>query len=241
MEQENPKKTFDFLEGEMLLIDKPYGWTSFDVVNKLRYKIKYYHKVKKVKVGHAGTLDPLATGLLIICTGRKTKEIHSYQARDKEYTGTIELGRETPSFDKETEAHQLYDISGITTADLLETAKKFVGIQEQLPPQYSAKKVKGKRAYDLARNNEKADIKPVIVNIKEFELTGIELPYIDFRVVCEKGVYIRTLAHDFGKALGNGAVLSVLRRTRIGEYKVEQAHDLFELVEKLSLEQESSG
>ncbi|MCF8230587.1 MAG: tRNA pseudouridine(55) synthase TruB [Bacteroidales bacterium] len=241
MEHDKPNKTFDFLKGEMVLIDKPYGWTSFDVVNKLRYKIKYYHKVKKVKVGHAGTLDPLATGLLIICTGRKTKEIDNYQARDKEYTGTIELGTETPSFDKETDANKLYDISAITNAEILATAKKFVGIQEQLPPQYSAKKVKGQRAYDLARNNEKADIKPVTVNIKEFELTRIDLPYITFRVVCEKGVYIRTLAHDFGKALNNGAVLSALRRTRIGEYEVEQAHDLFKLEEKLSLEQESSG
>ncbi|MCF8308302.1 MAG: tRNA pseudouridine(55) synthase TruB [Bacteroidales bacterium] len=241
MEKEEPTKTFDFLAGEMLMIDKPYGWTSFDVVNKLRYTIKYYHKVKKVKVGHAGTLDPRATGLLIICTGRKTKEIDSYQARDKEYTGTIELGKETPSYDKETEATQVYDISGISNKEILEAAKKFEGTQEQLPPQYSAKKIKGQRAYNLVRNNEKADIKPITVNIKQFEIARIEIPYIDFKVICEKGVYVRTLAHDFGKVLNNGAVLSALRRTRIGEYKIEQAHNLFELVEKLSREQEFPG
>lgn len=224
--------TFNFLEGEVLLIDKPLGWTSFDVVNKLRYRIKDYHQVKKVKVGHAGTLDPLATGLLIICTGRKTKSLESYQGQEKEYTGTFELGRETPSYDGETETSREYDISAITKEQLLKTAGTFVGVQQQVPPAYSAKRVKGKRAYEFARKEQEVEIKPVRVNIMEFELTRIEWPQVDFRVVCEKGVYIRSLAHDFGKYLNNGAVLTSLQRTRIGDFYVEEAYNLFDLVKK---------
>ena len=231
-------EAFDFIEGEVLPIDKPLGWTSFDVVNKLRYKIRDYLKVKKVKVGHAGTLDPLATGMLIICTGRKTKVIDSYQGQEKEYTGIIELGRETPSYDAETETSNTYEISEITENQLREAAKKFVGVQEQIPPVYSAKRIKGKRAYEFARKNEEVDIKPVTINIKEFELTRIDLPEVGFRVVCEKGVYIRSLAHDFGKYLNNGGVLASLRRTRIGDFHVNEAYDLFDLVNKIHQAQE---
>lgn len=233
---ESGNQTFDFIEGEVLPIDKPLEWTSFDVVNKLRYKIRDYHKVKKVKVGHAGTLDPLATGLLIICTGRKTKTIEQYQGLEKEYIGTIELGRETPSYDKETETTREYDIAKLTAEELQRAAKTFVGMQEQIPPLYSAKRINGKRAYEFARKKQDVEIKPVTINIMEFELTRIELPEVDFRVVCEKGVYIRSLAHDFGKYLNNGAVLSSLRRTRIGNFHVNNAHNLFDLVHKIARE-----
>jgi len=229
-------QAFDFVEGEVLPIDKPLEWTSFDVVNKLRYKIRDYLGVKKIKVGHAGTLDPLATGLLIICTGRKTKTIDHYQGLEKEYTGTFELGRETPSYDSETETTREYDISNLTPEDLRSATKLFTGVQEQTPPLYSAKRIKGKRAYEFARKNQGVEIKPVTINIMDFELTRIELPEVDFRVVCEKGVYIRSLVHDFGKYFDNGAVLTSLRRTRIGEFHVNDAYNLFDLVNIIAQE-----
>lgn len=211
-------------EGRVILIDKPLEWTSFDVVKKLRYKLK----VKKI--GHAGTLDPLATGLLILCTGKKTKTIDQIQAQEKEYTGTFILGQTTPSFDLETEPSDQADISQITEAIVHEATNKFVGMIEQIPPKFSAVKVDGKRAYLHARAGKEVKINPRTVEIKEFEITRIELPQVDFRVVCSKGTYIRALANDFGQYLKVGAYLAALRRTRIGEYRVEQA-DTIESVE----------
>lgn len=223
----------DFIAGQMILIDKPLRWTSFDVVNKLRYKIRDYHQVKKVKVGHAGTLDPLATGLLIICTGRFTKKLESFQAQNKEYTGTIELGRETPSYDLETETSKTHDISSISEDQIHAAAQSLTGNQKQYPPVFSAKKIKGKRAYSYARKQEDVMMEPNDVFIESFEITGIDWPYIHFRVACSKGVYIRSLAHDFGKVLNNGACLTTLRRTRIGDFSVEDAFNIDELVNLL--------
>lgn len=223
----------DFTAGQLVLIDKPLGWTSFDVVNKLRYTIKHFHNIKKVKVGHAGTLDPLATGLLIICTGRFTKKLDTFQAQDKEYTGAIELGRETPSYDLETETSKTHDISGISEEQIHAAAQSFTGKQQQYPPVFSAKKIKGKRAYSYARKQEDVDMEPNDVFIEAFEIIEIDWPYVHFRVACGKGVYIRSLAHDFGKALKNGACLTALRRTRIGEFSGDSAFNLDELVDHL--------
>jgi len=219
--------TLEYNEGKVLLIDKPVGWTSFDVVNKLRYA------TKAKKVGHAGTLDPLATGLLIICTGKFTKQIDTYQAQEKEYTGTITLGATRPSYDTETEINQEYPWQHITPEMVLETAKKFTGIIEQIPPAYSAIKVDGKRAYKSARGGQEVELKPRQVEVKEFEITGIELPNVHFRVVCSKGTYIRTLAYDFGKALNSGAYLAALRRIRIGDFRIEDAVGVEEFVQKV--------
>ena len=223
------KKPFRFNEGETLLIDKPLHWTSFDVVNKIRYKIRHALHVHKIKVGHAGTLDPLASGLLIVCTGKETKNIDRYQGQEKEYTGTFELGRETPSYDLETETSQTHPIDKIDQDDLIDAAQSFIGIQQQTPPSFSAKKIDGKRAYSYARNQEKVEMKSKEIEIKEFEITKVNLPYVDFRVVCSKGTYIRSLAHDFGKKLDNGACLVALRRTRIGDFTVENAYQIDEL------------
>lgn len=214
--------SFDFAAGQVLLIDKPLTWTSFDVVNKVRGIIK-------AKVGHAGTLDPLATGLVILCTGKFTKKLDQYQAEDKEYTGAIFLGATRPSFDKETEVDQTFDISGITEEDVYATAKKLTGDLEQLPPAFSAIKVDGVPLYKKARKGQKVEVKPRPVTIHEFEITGIELPLVHFRVVCSKGTYIRSLAYDFGKLLNNGAYLDALRRTRSGGQHVDDAWDLQEL------------
>ncbi len=207
----------DFNEGRLILIDKPLGKTSFQAVKH----IKYIGKVKKV--GHAGTLDPLATGLLIICTGKWTKKITDLQLQEKEYTGTFVLGATRPSFDQETEIDQTFDISNITSEAIIEAATKFTGIIEQTPPIYSAVKVDGKRAYESARKGEEIVIKSKQVEVKAFEITRIALPEIDFKIVCSKGTYIRSMANDFGKALNNGAYLSVLRRTKIGDYDVADA------------------
>lgn len=204
--------------GQVLLIDKPLDWTSFDVVRKLR------GMVGTRKIGHAGTLDPLATGLLILCTGKFTKRINEYMAREKEYTGTITLGARTPTYDLESEPCDLRDVSGLT-ADLLREviARDFVGEIMQVPPAHSAIKIGGKRVYELARKGREVKLAPRPVVIKEFEVTGFRLPEVDFRVVCSTGTYIRSLANDVGAALDCGGYLSALRRTRIGEFRVEGA------------------
>lgn len=217
---------FDFTQGEVLLINKPYSWTSFDVVGKIRNTFKPL----KLKVGHAGTLDPLATGLLIICTGKLTKQIDTYQAEEKEYTGTFILGATTPSYDLETEVDASFNTSHLTKEEILGNVKKFIGDIEQYPPAHSAIKVDGERLYLKARRGETVELKTRKVSINEFEITRIELPEVDFRVVCTKGTYIRSLAHDFGKSLNNGAYLSKLKRTRSGNFKIEDAYEVMELV-----------
>jgi len=222
-----------YKEGKVLLIDKPLNWTSFQVVNKIRWLIKQKFELKKIKVGHAGTLDPLATGLLILCTGKFTKKIETYQAQVKEYTGTFTLGATTPSYDLETEVDHSFDISGITSEEIHKTTHQFTGEIQQQPPIFSALKKDGKRLYEYARAGEKVEIPSRTVTISEFEITKIELPKIDFRVVCSKGTYIRSLAHDFGKALNNGAHLSGLRRTKIGDFSVEDAVGIAEFEDGL--------
>ncbi len=222
-------KTLDtYQEGRVLLIDKPLNWSSFQVVNKIRWLIKQQFSIKKIKVGHAGTLDPLATGLLILCTGKFTKKIETYQAQVKEYTGTITLGATTPSYDLESEIDQKFDISEISEEDILKNTQQFLGEIQQQPPIFSALKKNGKRLYEYAREGSKIDIPSRAVTIKEFEITKIELPCIEFRIVCGKGTYIRSLAHDFGRSLNNGAHLSGLRRTKIGEFRVEDAISVLE-------------
>ena len=213
----------DYLSGQVLLIDKPLHWTSFQVVNKLRWEIRQAFNIKKIKVGHAGTLDPLATGLLVICTGKMTKQIDSYQAQIKEYTGTFILGSTTPSFDLETEINETFPTTHITEELIKETTKQFIGEIQQFPPIFSAIKKDGKRLYEFARAGEDVEIKSRTVTISEFEITNIDGFNIDFRVVCSKGTYIRSLAHDFGKAIQSGAHLSALRRTKIGDYDVLNA------------------
>ena len=213
----------DFKNGQVLLIDKPLEWTSFQAVNKIRWHIKQRFKIKKIKVGHAGTLDPLATGLLIICTGKQTKQIDTYQGQIKEYTGTFTLGATTPSYDLETEINKTFATEHITEKLLHNTAQHFIGDIQQKPPIFSAIKKDGKRLYELARKGETTEIKTRTVRIQEFEITNISLPKVDFRVVCSKGTYIRSLAYDFGKALHSGAHLSALRRTKIGSFSVENA------------------
>jgi tRNA pseudouridine55 synthase len=210
-------------QGKVLLIDKPLNWTSFQVVNKLRWHIRKHFNIKKIKVGHAGTLDPLATGLLIICVGKETKNIHTYQGQAKTYTGTITLGATTPSYDLETEIDETFSTEHITKDLLQETTKQFIGDIDQKPPIFSAIKKEGKRLYELARKGETTEIKARKVTIESFKLTSTELPNIDFEVVCSKGTYIRSLAYDFGLALNSGAHLSALRRTKIGDFSVEKA------------------
>lgn len=213
----------DFKNGQVLLIDKPLNWTSFQVVNKIRWLIKKQFGIKKIKVGHAGTLDPLATGLLILCTGKFTKKIEALQAQEKEYTGTFTLGATTPSYDLETEIDHRFDITEITSENIYEATNQFIGDIQQQPPVFSALKKEGKRLYEYARAGEKVEIPLRTVHISTFEITRIELPEVDFRVACSKGTYIRSLAHDFGKALKNGAHLSALKRTKIGDFSVENA------------------
>lgn len=218
----------DYKEGQVILIDKPLEWTSFQAVNKVRWLIRKAFGIKKIKVGHAGTLDPLATGLLIICSGKFTKKIDTFQAQVKEYTGTFTLGGTTPSYDLETEINQTFDISEITSEKIHEVTKEFVGEIQQKPPVFSALKKNGVRLYEYARNGEEVEIAFRTVTISDFEITKIDLPNVDFKVVCSKGTYIRSLAHDFGKALNNGAHLSALRRTKIGEFSVENAVSIAE-------------
>lgn len=220
-----------YKEGKVLLIDKPLNWTSFQVVNKIRWLIKQQFEIKKIKVGHAGTLDPLATGLLILCTGKFTKSIETYQAQVKEYTGTITLGATTPSYDLESEVDQTFDISGITKEDILQNTQHFIGEIQQQPPIFSALKKDGKRLYEYAREGEHVEIPKRTITINEFEITNIDMPNVEFRVVCSKGTYIRSLAHDFGKMLNNGAHLSALRRTKIGDFSVDNAVGVLEFEE----------
>ncbi len=224
----------DFLNGQLLSIDKPLGWTSFQVVNKLRWAIRKTFNIKKIKVGHAGTLDPLASGLLIICTGKFTKKINEYQGLPKEYTGTITLGATTPSFDLETEMDQTFPTSHITQKLIHHTTQQFLGEIDQKPPIFSAISQGGERLYKAARRGEVVKIKSRKVTISEFEITHIGMPHIDFRVVCSKGTYIRSLAHDFGKALNSGAHLSALRRTKIGDFEVIEAIDPSDFVHKIN-------
>lgn len=220
---------FNFPEGELLLINKPYQWTSFDVVGKIRNSLKPL----KLKVGHAGTLDPLATGLLIICTGKLTKQIDTFQAEEKEYTGTLVLGATTPSFDLETEIDQQYNTSNLTEQQILENTKQFTGDISQYPPAHSAVKVNGERLYVKARLGEEVELKKRFVTVSTFEITRVELPEVDFRIVCSKGTYIRSLVSDFGKALNNGAYLSKLTRTRSGNFLLENAFELSDLIQHL--------
>jgi len=218
------KTAEDFLEGQILLIDKPLTWSSFQAVNKLKYILKRkYDLPKKFKIGHAGTLDPLATGLLIICTGKFTKKITEIQAQAKEYTGTITVGATTPSYDLETEVDATFPTEHISEALILETTKQFLGEIDQKPPVFSAIKKDGKRLYEHARAGEEVEIASRKTTIHEFEITRIALPEIDVRVKCSKGTYIRSLAFDFGIALNSGAHLTALRRTKIGAYSIENA------------------
>lgn len=226
----------DYQSGQVLLIDKPLHWTSFQVVNKLRWEIRRAFKIKKIKVGHAGTLDPLATGLLVICTGKMTKDIDTFQAQIKEYTGTIVLGSTTPSFDLETEIDETFPTSHITEALIKDATKQFIGDIQQFPPVFSAIKKDGKRLYEFARAGEAVEIKARSITIQEFEITNIDGLNIEFRVVCSKGTYIRSLANDFGKALQSGGHLSALRRTKIGDFNVADALSVETFIENLPLE-----
>jgi tRNA pseudouridine55 synthase len=217
-------------EGQVLLINKPLRWTSFDAVRKIR------NLVRTKKVGHAGTLDPLATGLLIICTGKFTKKINEYMAQEKEYTGTFTLGAITPTYDLESEPVNQQSLEGITAADIITTTARFTGDIMQVPPAHSAIKLEGKRVYELARQGKEVKLEPRKVTIHAFEITSIELPVVHFRVTCTTGTYIRSLAHDFGQALGCGAYLSSLCRTRIGGFRLEEAMTIDEFVEELKRE-----
>ncbi len=217
------KKTYDFLGGEVLLFDKAIEWTSFDLVQRVRNALCRKMGIKKMKVGHAGTLDPLATGLMILCTGKATKRIESLQEKEKEYRATLKLGATTPSFDMETSEENSGEVTHITKEKVETVLQKFLGKSEQIPPIFSAVKFKGKRAFDYARKGENVKLQPRRIVIVEIEMESFDLPYVTIRVVCNKGTYIRALARDIGKALGCGAYLTALRRTRIGDYKIENA------------------
>lgn len=232
---------FDFEVGEVLLVNKPLKWTSFDVVNRLRISIRESLGIKKLKVGHAGTLDPLATGLLILCTGRYTKKIDEYQAQEKEYSGTFRLGATTPSFDLEHEIDAEYEYGHITPELILDVAARLTGEIQQIPPAFSAIKINGRRAYKFARKEKELKLDPRPINISEFEITGIQLPDVHFRIVCSKGTYIRSLARDFGQALQSGAHLTELRRLRIGRFKLSDAWDLTDLVEEVKAQSSSQA
>jgi len=216
----------DFKNGQILLFDKPLEWTSFQLVNKVRWLIRSHCGIKKIKVGHAGTLDPLATGLLIICTGKFTKRIQELQGQEKEYTGTFTLGATTPSYDLETEVDNTFPVDHLNEEVLNNAIPKFLGEIEQYPPVFSALKKDGKRLYEYARKGEEVKIDSRKVSISSFTLTRINLPEVDFQVRCSKGTYIRSLAHDFGKAVESGGHLSALRRTKIGDFNVNDSYDL---------------
>lgn len=226
---------FDFAAGELLLINKPYKWTSFDVVGKIRNSLKPL----KLKVGHAGTLDPLATGLLIICTGKLTKQIDTFQAEEKEYTGTMILGATTPSFDMETAVDSEFPFEQLTDEQIYQATAAFIGDIEQYPPAHSAVKVNGERLYVKARLGEEVELRKRNVTVNEFEITRIALPEVDFRIVCSKGTYIRSLVSDFGKALNNGAYLSKLTRTRSGNFLLQNAYEVADLVQYLREKREN--
>ncbi len=233
MISEDPLPSYDFKAGALLLANKPKTWTSFDVVNKIRYQLKHTLGVKKIKVGHSGTLDPLATGLLIICTGKFTKKLNELQGLTKEYTGTFYLGCTTPSFDAESEVDQRYPTEHITRELIEEKKAAFLGEIDQVPPTFSAIKVDGQPLYKKARAGKKVKVEARRVTIYDFEFQRFELPELDFIVKCSKGTYIRSLAHDFGKALNSGAYLSALCRTKIGDFRLEDAWELDELVKHI--------
>ena len=220
-------------EGSVFLIDKPIDWTSFDTVNFVRSLFMRFYGIRKLKVGHAGTLDPLATGLLILCTGPMTKQIEDFQAQIKTYTGTMILGQTTPTFDLESEPDAFYPTEGITLEMIDVARQQFIGDIKQHPPKYSAIKIKGKRAFDYARSDEEIELKARDIHIDDFKVSMERFPELDFEVTCSKGTYIRSLAHDFGKALNNGACLKSLRRTRIGDFKVEDAWQLEDLKQEI--------
>ncbi len=222
-------------EGQLLLIDKPLNWTSFQVVNKVRWELKNKFGIKKLKVGHAGTLDPLATGLLLVCTGKMTKKISEIQALVKQYTGTFTLGATTPSYDLETPIDGTFPIDHLDDDALMEVINQFTGVVDQYPPVFSAIKKDGKRLYEYARKGEEIKINSRQVEILAFELTKIKLPTIDFYVKCSKGTYIRSLANDYGKALGSGAHLSSLRRTAIGLHRIEDAYTIEQITAELEV------
>ncbi|WP_321279975.1 tRNA pseudouridine(55) synthase TruB [Marinifilum fragile] len=223
----------DFQQGAFILLNKPYKWTSFDLVNKVKFKVKHKLRVKKIKVGHAGTLDPLATGLMIVCVGKYTKKIDTYQSQVKEYIATLQLGATTPSFDLETEIDQEYPTEHITRELIDETLKGFIGSIEQRPPDYSAVKVNGKRAYEYARKGQEVEIKKKTLVIDEIEVLEFEKNVLKIRVVCSKGTYIRALARDIGQALNSGAHLTALQRTQIGDFKIDDAIEIEDFIKFL--------
>jgi tRNA pseudouridine55 synthase len=227
-------RKFNFNEGEVLLIDKPYKWTSFDVISKIRAHIRSQLGLKKLKVGHAGTLDPLATGIVIVCTGKLTKRINEFQDHIKEYTGTFYIGATTPSYDLEKEIDFTFDTSHLTEELIYNAAKELTGDFDQMPPAFSAKKVNGKRAYEFARQNIEIELQTRKVTISEFEITRINLPEVDFRVVCTKGTYIRSLARDMGEKLNAGAHLTALRRTKNGDLRIENALSMESILDEIS-------
>ena len=230
------KTVEDYKNGQLLLIDKPLEWTSFQVVNKLRWHIRKTFDIKKIKVGHAGTLDPLATGLLIICTGKKTKQIEQYQAQVKTYTGTFVLGSTTPSYDLETDVDATFSTAHITEDLIHQTTAQFTGNIEQFPPLFSALKKDGKRLYEFARAGKEVSISTRNISVDFFKITAIRSLEVDFEIQCSKGTYIRSLAHDFGKALNSGAHLSALRRTKIGAFSVDDAMSVDAFMDSLKKE-----
>lgn len=228
----------DFKNGQTIIVDKPLGWTSFQVVNKLRWAIRQKFRIKKIKVGHAGTLDPLATGLLVICTGKFTKKINEFQSESKEYTGTITLGATTPSYDLETEIDQIFPTNHISQKNIQDATKTFLGKIQQTPPLYSAIKKDGIRLYELARKGENTEINSREIEIFSFDITQIEIPEVKFKIVCSKGTYIRSIANDFGKTLQSGAHLTALRRTKSGDFDLSNAvspEEFVETIKKVSL------
>lgn len=233
----------DFIAGEVLFFNKPLTWTSFDLVNKFRYKLSRKLNVKKIKVGHAGTLDPLATGVMIICTGKATKRIDEFQYQTKEYVATIKLGQTTPSFDLETEVDHEYPTEHISRTLLDQVLPNFIGKIEQVPPVYSACKIEGKRAYELAREGKEVELKSKTLVIDELELLSCELPVLKLRIVCSKGTYIRALARDIGLALGSGAHLIALERTRIGDVTLDKCmspEDIDSFLEQVVIEEKEN-
>ncbi len=227
------KELGEIVEGMMLLVSKPEGWSSFDVVNKIKAAVRHTYQLKKFKIGHAGTLDPLASGLLIICTGRMTKQIESYQGQTKYYRGVIKLGATTPSYDRETEEDAQYRVDHITQADIEKAAEQLTGEIMQKPPMFSAIKKNGVRLYKMARARKQMKIEPRKVLVSSFDITGVDLPLVSFEVICSKGTYIRSLAYDLGKELKSGGYLMELERTGIGDYRLEDAWDVHELTQKI--------
>ena len=221
------------IDGMVICIDKPLHWTSFQVVNKVRFELRNAFSLKKLKVGHAGTLDPLASGLLLLCTGKKTKSISTIQDQKKTYTGSLRLGATTPSYDLETEIDAIYDTSQISDQAIHGVTSQFIGDIQQKPPLFSAIKKEGKRLYEHARAGESIEISSRSVHVEKFEITKIDMPNVEFEVICSKGTYIRSLVYDFGRALDNGAYLSKLCRTQIGDFSIEKAWQLESLIEKI--------